>query len=118
MKRRRRHDNLSIAGQVIIKSVIDGGPEKLCRAGPTQGQPMYLRFEPYCRRLQVNLVTSHRIAGKVLQRRLGSLGSVIWSEPVSTVERIRFWTAIDGRFRDLAARHPGVTAADVAKVKD
>lgn len=68
---------------------------------------MYLRFERHRLRLNVALVIRPRVDGKARQVRLGFLGSVIWSEPISVAERIRFWTALDGRWRELVARHPG-----------
>jgi hypothetical protein len=79
---------------------------------------MYLRFERQQRRLCVNVVIARRVDGKVVQERVGPLGSVIWSEPISTAERVRFWTAIDGRWRELVARRPDVVSpADRDKVK-
>jgi hypothetical protein len=79
---------------------------------------MFARFDRYGRRLVVSLVVSRRAGRRVLQTRLGVLGSVIFSAPVSVSERIRFWVAINRRQREIDAKHPGrVTAADMAKVK-
>jgi hypothetical protein len=79
---------------------------------------MYLRFERMQRRLCVNLVIARRVDGKVVQSRVGPLGSVIFSEPISTAERIRFWTQFDARWRELAARRPDVVfLADLEKTK-
>jgi hypothetical protein len=79
---------------------------------------MYLRFERMQRRLCVNLVIARRVDGKVVQERIGPLGSVIFSEPISAAERIRFWTRIDARWRELAARRPDVVSpADFEKIK-
>jgi hypothetical protein len=58
---------------------------------------MFLSFEPHRRRLYVTVVVAERVGKTVRQHRVGSLGGVLFSEPISTAERIRFWTAIDRR---------------------
>jgi hypothetical protein len=80
---------------------------------------MYLRFEPCRLRLVVGLVTSHMMAGrKVRQERLGSLGSVVWSDPISLSERLRFWANVSARYRALAAKRPNaVLLADEERIR-
>ena len=49
---------------------------------------VFLRFERHRRRLFVNLVVNRHVGGrKVRQTRLGSLCSVVWTEPISVAER-------------------------------
>jgi hypothetical protein len=49
----------------------------------------------------------------VRQKRVGSLGSVLATEPIGLAERVRFWAEISDRF--LALRIP---EADAAKYRD
>ena len=80
---------------------------------------MFVRFERQKRRLFVALVINRKVGGKTRQDRLGYLGSVTYSEPISTSDRIRFWAQIERRQREIDAKYPGrVTPADVAKIKD
>jgi len=80
---------------------------------------VFLRFERQRCRLCVALVVNRRIDGKVRQRRLGYLGSVIWSDgPISVSERIRFWAAINQKFLAIRARRPGVVSlADEERIR-
>jgi hypothetical protein len=65
---------------------------------------VFLRFERRHRRLFITLVANRRVGPKVLQTRLGSLGSSAW--PVSLPERVKFWAEVNQRFLALRARHP------------
>jgi hypothetical protein len=78
------------------------------------GAAMFLRFEHRHRRLFITLAANRRVGRKVRQDRIGPLGSILWSEPISVSERIRFWTQLDARFRAIAARRPGVVSPDDA----
>jgi hypothetical protein len=79
---------------------------------------MFIRFEPRRLRLTVSLVTCRNRDGKERQERLGSLGSVIWSDPISISERVRFWSSVGARYRALAVRSPHVVLlADQAKIE-
>jgi hypothetical protein len=106
---------LSSSARILIFHLTEA-PRKRDRAGNTLFDfraAMYLRFEPNRRRLFVNLVTSHMMVGrKVRQERLGSLGSIIWSDPFSISERARFWASADARYRALAARRPDAVLLD------
>jgi hypothetical protein len=78
-----------------------------------------LRFERQHRRLYAQIVNVRRIDGKERQNRVGSLGSVLDTEPVSLAERVQFWTALDQRFLALRARRPGcISEADEVKFRD
>ena len=52
------------------------------------------------------------------QKRLGYLGSVIWSDgPISARERIRFWAAINQKFLAIRARRTeGISIADEERI--
>jgi hypothetical protein len=79
---------------------------------------MFARFERHRRRLSVCVVIGRKIERKVRQDRLGYLGSVAYSEPISLAERVRFWAGINQRFLALRARHPGISEADEVKIRD
>lgn len=80
---------------------------------------MFACFERISRRLYVGLAVARRVDGKPVPKRLGQLGSVLWSEPISVAERVRFWAQFDARLDAIAARHPGVVSrADAEKVRE
>jgi hypothetical protein len=54
------------------------------------GAAMFLRFEHWHRRLFITLAANRRVGRKVRQDRIGPLGSILWSQPISVSERIRF----------------------------
>jgi hypothetical protein len=66
---------------------------------------MFPRFERARRRLYVRLVRAERTGKTVRQHRLGSLGSIAFSEPIAS-EQIQFRLQLDARLSALAARHP------------
>jgi hypothetical protein len=74
---------------------------------------MYVRFEHERRRLRVCLAYARRIGGRPHRFRLGALGAVVWSEPISVPERIQFWQGLDARLDAVRAHHPGVEIDDV-----
>jgi hypothetical protein len=65
----------------------------------------YLRFEPVRRRLRVSIVAGRKVNGRVVMKRLGSLGTVIADGP-TVAERAMFWSALAGRYAIISAKHP------------
>jgi hypothetical protein len=64
---------------------------------------MFVRFKREgCRRLSVNLVHNRRVGRKVVTEQIARLGSCLLPEPISAPERIRFWDALERRWR----QHP------------
>jgi hypothetical protein len=79
---------------------------------------MFARFERVGSRISVQLVVSHRTGKKVRAHRVGPLGSVLFSDPISISERARFWASVGDRFRALAARYPGrISPADEERIR-
>jgi hypothetical protein len=80
---------------------------------------VFPRFERQRRRLFVTLMLNRKVSRTVHGERLGSLGSIAWSEPLSVAERVKYWAGIDQRFLAIRARRPGlVSPADEAKIRD
>jgi hypothetical protein len=71
---------------------------------------MFIRFRHVATRLQANLVTTRRVAGKVKGEHIATLGSVPL-EP-SVADRIAFWAKAHGRLDRLANR----IGPDMAKI--
>jgi hypothetical protein len=63
---------------------------------------MFVRFRQTARRLQVSLVETHRIEGRVRHEHVASLGSVP-REP-TTADRITFWEKLHQRLDTLGNR--------------
>jgi hypothetical protein len=83
------------------------------------GAAVFPRFERQRRRLFVTLMLNRKVCGTVRGDRLGSLGSIAWSQPLSVAERVKYWAGINQRFLAIAARHPGlVSEADEIKIRD
>jgi hypothetical protein len=72
---------------------------------------MFPRFRQTDYRLQVSLVETHRIDGKVRHEHVASFGSVEW--PPSVEDRIAFWQRLHERLAKLSNR---VGAAAQAKI--
>jgi hypothetical protein len=64
----------------------------------------FLRFEPISRRLRVSIVAGRKVDGRVVMKRLGSLGTVIADGP-TVAERAMFWSALAGRYAIISAKH-------------
>ena len=69
---------------------------------------MFVRFRQTAYRLQVSLVETRRIEGKVKHEHVASLGSI--PDPPSTAERLAFWQKLHERLARLSNR------VDAAKV--
>jgi hypothetical protein len=74
---------------------------------------MFVRFRQSRQRLQLSLVSTLRVAGKVRHEHIASLGSVV-APPLLTA-RVEFWRALHERLARLANR---VDAATQAKILD
>jgi hypothetical protein len=80
---------------------------------------MHIGVHRQYRRLKLALQGSRKVNGRVVSIFYGMLGSVLCGEgePISRDEALRFWSELPARFRAIQARHPSVTAAEVAKVR-
>src|SRR5271156_3474927 len=65
---------------------------------------MFVRFRQQGRRLQASLMQTRRVAGKMQNEHIASLGSV--DADVSVRERIAFWIEIEERLARRAAQKP------------
>jgi hypothetical protein len=72
---------------------------------------MFARFRKNKTRLQISLVTPRRVAGKVTQEHVGSLGSI--ADPASAYDRLEFWQRLHERLARLGNK---MAAGDLAKV--
>jgi hypothetical protein len=63
---------------------------------------MFVRFRSTSRRLQVSLIATGRLAGRVRHEHIASLGSIPLTH--SPAERIAFWTHLHARLAKLANR--------------
>ena len=72
---------------------------------------MFVRFRQTACRLQMSLIETRRVGGKVRHEHIASLGSVV--TPPSVEDRIAFWTKLHERLAKLANR---VDADTLAKV--
>jgi len=63
---------------------------------------MFVRFRQTARRLQLSLIETRRIDGKVKHEHVGSLGSIVLSP--DTTDRIAFWGRIYQRLAKLSNR--------------
>jgi hypothetical protein len=63
---------------------------------------MFVRFRPTRHRLQVSLIETRRIAGRVHHEHVASLGTI--DVPLSVVARIAFWGPLHERLRRLGNR--------------
>jgi hypothetical protein len=78
--------------------------------------PRFERRGPY---LRIDLVSGRRVAGRVMQMRLGPLGAVIFSDPVSLAERTKFWAQMNERFRVIRERWPDrISPADEIEIRN
>jgi hypothetical protein len=72
---------------------------------------MFARFRKTKTSLQVSLITTRRVPGKVLQEHVAALGSV--ADPASAYDRIKFWQALHLRLAGLRNRVDANTAGQV-----
>jgi probable addiction module antidote protein len=72
---------------------------------------MFVRFRKPKMRLQVSLVASHRICGKITHEHVASLGSI--SDPASPHDRLEFWKSLHEHLGRLGKR---IGVADVGKL--
>jgi uncharacterized protein (DUF885 family) len=72
---------------------------------------MFVRFRQARHRLQVSLIETRRVDGKVRHEHIASLGSIIL--PPSVADRITFWGRLHERLAKLSNR---IAAADHGKV--
>jgi hypothetical protein len=80
---------------------------------------MYPRFERCGSRLSVSLTLGRRVGATVRSERVGVLGRVTYSEPISVDQRVKFWAAMSQRFLALRVRRPGlISEADEVKVRN
>jgi hypothetical protein len=63
---------------------------------------MFVRFRPTCHRLQVSLIETRRVAGKVRHEHVAALGTIEVSPSIA--DRIAFWSALHQRLAKLANR--------------
>lgn len=70
---------------------------------------MFVRFRQTPTRLQVSLVETRRVDGKVRHEHLASLGSV--ATPTTVVDRLQFWSHLHDRLGKLSNR-----VTDIGKV--
>jgi len=95
-----------------VSQIVAGGVSQIV-AG--DGGKTYPQFYRQNRRLVISLAADE-VNGTA--RRIGFLGSVVWSDPISVSERIRFWAAIDQHQREIEAKRPGrFTPADMERVR-
>jgi hypothetical protein len=66
---------------------------------------MFVRFRKSSRRLDVSLVETRRVGGKVRQARVASLGSI--ALPLTVASRMDFWARIRQRIARLSNRIGG-----------
>jgi hypothetical protein len=71
---------------------------------------MFTRFRETENRLQVSLVETRRVAGKVRHEHIAGLGAV--GMPPSVADRLGFWRKVEARLAKLGNR---VTAEDAAR---
>lgn len=69
--------------------------------------------------MEVAIVHARSVTGQgTRQDHFGMMGSVIWAEPISVEERVRFWGQLDARFAALRKRWPGrFTKAEETKLR-
>jgi probable addiction module antidote protein len=72
---------------------------------------MFVRFRKPKKRLQVSLVASHRIGGKITHEHVASLGSIV--DPASVHDRFEFWQSLHDRLGRFGER---IDVADLAKL--
>jgi hypothetical protein len=72
---------------------------------------MFTRFRETGRRLQVSLVETHRVDGRIRHSHVAGLGSV--AVPASAADRWEFWTKLTFRLETLANRVTGETKAAI-----
>ncbi len=72
---------------------------------------MFPRFRQTERRLQVSLVETRRVDGKVRHEHVASFGSVEW--PPSVEDRIAFWQRLHKRFAKLSNRVDAVAQTKI-----
>jgi hypothetical protein len=63
---------------------------------------MFTRFRIVGHRLQISLVETRRVDGKVSHEHIASLGSI--HEPITTADRIAFWSRVHQRMAKLSNR--------------
>jgi hypothetical protein len=72
---------------------------------------MFVRFRQTPRRLQVSLVETRRVDGKVRHEHIAALGSI--ETPPSVEERIAFWQRLHERLAKLSNRLDGTTQGKI-----
>jgi hypothetical protein len=63
---------------------------------------MFVRFRQSTQRLQLSLVETRRVGGKVCQEHVAALGSIL--TPPSVSDRITFWQRLHQRLGNLSNR--------------
>jgi 2-hydroxychromene-2-carboxylate isomerase len=77
---------------------------------------MFPRFRETGRRLQVSLVETHRVDGRIRNSHVAGLGSV--GVPASPADRWEYWTKLISRMEALANRVTGDTKAAILTAVD
>jgi hypothetical protein len=72
---------------------------------------MHIRSRLHHRRLQISLVDTHRVDGKVRQEHVASLGSI--PPDMTAADRVTFWTQVHPRLARLDNRLDQATLAKV-----
>lgn len=72
---------------------------------------MFTRFRETGRRLQVSLIETHRLEGRVRHTHVASLGSI--AVAMSPADRATFWTKLHQRLAELSNRVIGETHAAI-----
>jgi hypothetical protein len=72
---------------------------------------MFARFRMIGHRLQVSLAETRRADGKVRHEHIASLGSIL--EPMTTADRVAFWTRVHQRLAKLSNRIDAETAGKI-----
>jgi hypothetical protein len=73
---------------------------------------MFVRFRPTRDRLQVSLVETRRVAGKIVHEHIAGLGAV--AVPPTVADRLTFWRKVEDRLAKLGNR---VTAVDLTRIR-
>jgi hypothetical protein len=80
---------------VVARNLVD--PEILCHLAT-----MFARFRQTPHRLQVSIIETHRVDGRVRHEHIASLGSI--ATPPSVADRVAFWQRVHDRLAKLSNR--------------
>jgi hypothetical protein len=72
---------------------------------------MHIRARLHRRRLQISLIDTRRVGGKVQQEHIATLGSV--PPDMTPADRVAFWTKVHPRLARLGNRFDSATLAKV-----